>query len=200
MKFFVFLMLFIPPCFGQANFQQVIQLLQQDKVNRSDFIQQKKIQILKRPLISKGYLIFSQEKGLYWKIESPLESAFLITEQATIEQIYQEGRLISSKKHPVMSHHFATLFMQLFTGNIKQLSKQFKVDFQPQGKQSWQITLIPKERLLQKAIDFIQINGKRHLNELKIQEKNGDSNIYLLQFKSNKPLTKKELKLFINLL
>ncbi len=184
-----------PVDIDHPQLKEKVSLLQKEAVYRSQFTHQKKIRILKYPLISKGYFIFSKQKGLYWKVESPLTSAFLMTQQHLIEIVYRQGKIVSKKEHPQMNQHFGKIFLSLFSGDLTQLQAHFTLYFQQQENQ-WNLGLIPKEALLKKVIHSIQMIGQTHINRLLIQEKSGDSSDYLFDFQSNAPLTPQEKALF----
>jgi hypothetical protein len=180
---------------NNITFKNTLSILQQDAINRSQFIHRKKIAILKRPLISSGYFIFSQQKGLYWKVEKPLLSAFLMTEKKLIEIIYRQGKIREKKSHLQMGQHFGRIFLSLFNGNLAQLQDYFILYFQQQDKQ-WVLGLIPKEPLLKKVIKSIQLTGNRQIESLLIKEQSGDRSDYQFNFQSRLPLTTNELLLF----
>lgn len=163
-----------------TQFLKVMQRLQGISVMRSHFSQRKQIKILKRPLISKGFMLFSAKKGLYWQIKSPLSSITIFTKQGIFER--RDG-VVSQQKQVV---HFGNLFSAIFVGDINTLSEYFDLYFSGAKMGDWRIGLIPKRGMLQKVFRKIILKGSQQVEEVFIEEQRGDKT--LLQFSRIKTL------------
>lgn len=186
-----------------TEFLTVTQRLQRISVMRSHFSQRKQIKILRRPLISKGFMLFSAKRGLYWQIESPLSSITIFTKQGLFEK--RHG-VVSRQKQAKMAN-FGSLFSAIFVGDIKTLSEHFVLYFSAAAKtdededeEGWKIGLIPKRKggMLQKVFNKIILKGSQQLEEIFLVEQRGDTT--LLQFSGIKTvpahLTSEEEKYF----
>lgn len=161
-----------------SDFLTVIQKLQHVNVMRGNFSQRKQIKILKRPLISKGFMLFSNEQGLYWRIESPLNSIMVFTKQGIFEK---HNDSVSRQKQA----NIGNLFSAIFAGDIKTLNRHFAIYFSIQAD-NWNIGLMPKTAMLQKVFRKIILKGKQQVEEIFIEELRGDTT--LLQFSGIKTL------------
>ncbi len=177
----------------QTKFLTVMQKLQHISVMRSNFSQRKQIKILKRPLVSRGFMLFSSEQGLYWQIESPLSSIAIFTQQGIFEK---RNGVISQQKQAKVAD-FGNLFNAIFAGDIKTLNRHFEIYFAAKTDH-WNIGLIPKTLILQKVFHKIILKGKQFVEEIFIEEPRGDTT--LLQFSTIKTipaqLTLEEKKYF----
>lgn len=155
----------------EPEFLLVTEKLQRIKVMRSHFSQHKKIKILRKPLISKGFMLFSVKQGLYWQIKSPLSSTTVFTKNG----IFAKNNGISQRQSGQMGH-FGELFSAIFSGDINTLSKHFELYFSIQTG-SWCIGLIPKPGILKKVFNKITLIGHQQIEEILLEEPRGDTTV-----------------------
>jgi len=158
-----------------AEFASVTHRLQRVQVMRSQFTQQKQIKILKKPLISKGIVVFSQQQGLYWQIDSPLHSITIFTKQGIFEK--KDG--VVMRHTQAKTGNFGELLTAIFAGDTATLAGYFDVYFSVETD-GWRIGLRPKTELLQQALRKITLQGRQHVEEVVIEELRGD--VTQLQF------------------
>lgn len=158
---------------GQKTLNALTQDLNKDRGVRGNFKQTKNIAILKQPLLSSGEFVFSRSQGLYWHTEEPFNSELLITKDKLVQR--GEARSISElniNDHPlarIMTEVFGALFIQ----DQQTLARYFNQFFVSQGN-TWQLGLLPNHHTFTQFIQQVVVRGQRQINEISIQEHNGD--------------------------
>lgn len=59
--------------------------MEQYPVVRAEFIQNKQMPALKRPLVTSGRLVFSRRHGVLWQIEQPYRMSYVLGEERIVE-------------------------------------------------------------------------------------------------------------------
>ncbi len=155
-------------------FFSVIDKLQKNNFFRSDFIQKKHIKILSSPLISRGNILFSADKGIIWKINKPFQSKLIISENKITEISLQNGTPVKTQKKLSGMQSFYIIFQALFTGDIKTIRQYFSVTYQGNTKK-WTIFLTPLSSPLNKIFNEISLTGDEQIKNIVFSEKNQDS-------------------------
>ena len=156
------------------SFLKVRDSLSGASVVRSKFKQKKSIKVLKKPIVSRGRFIFSSAKGLYWNIGAPINSSYILTPKYMIER--EKGfrpKVITPKQQPAL-FGLTEIFQAIFVGDLKRLSRDFKLHFVGTSSQ-WTIGLIPQRGLLKKMFKKIILKGSGQVTQVKLFEGNGDS-------------------------
>jgi hypothetical protein len=165
---------------------------------RSDFVQTKKISVLKFPLITKGGFLYATDYGVSWKIMTPFEAEIVITSAGYFER--KNGEMLTetpaSSKPQIL--RYLNTFLLLFSGKFDELGQFFSLSFLQNGN-DWYIGLTPRGELA-KVIQNIQLSGSvpARVKKLSIKEVNGDFTkikFYDTAY-STKSLTESEQKLF----
>jgi outer membrane lipoprotein-sorting protein len=151
---FFFLFLTLPLFSAQADTWET---LRQNgtlvKSVRADFVQEKHLKILARPIISRGTFIFQVPGSLRWEYISPIKSILLIHNGRTKKFIQRDGELVSE---PGMS--FAA--MQIVLQDISQwLSGNFTENpgFIASLEDERQIVLRPRNKAMTRLINKIEL-------------------------------------------
>ena len=165
---------------------------------RSDFVQTKKISVLKFPLITKGRFLYAADYGVLWKIITPFEAEIVITSAGYFER--KKGEMLAATpagaKPQIQS--YLNAFLLLFSGKFKELQQLFSLSFLQSGN-DWVIGFTPRGGLA-KVIQNIQLSGSlaARVDNLSIKEVNGD--FTKIQFHdtaySTQTLSESEQKLF----
>ena len=81
--------------------------LSQAEVLRADFVQSKTMAAFKKPLVTRGQLVFAPRHGVIWKIEHPLRLTYVLREDRLIE-IAADGReqVKTARELPAGPHPF----------------------------------------------------------------------------------------------
>ena len=142
----------------------------------ADFIQTKSLRALKRPLVSKGQVIYLAEKGILWQIREPFPTRLLVKRDALVKwNDAGEAQRLSFAQSPIFGA-LARIFTALFTGEVDPLRKFFQIDSDI-GTSSWQLTLTPLDKDLARIIARVRARGGRFVNELRIKEGRGDQTL-----------------------
>jgi outer membrane lipoprotein-sorting protein len=143
------LFLFAPVCFGQTADQEpvVLQSIQ------ADFIQEKHLKILVRPIISTGTFIFQAPQSLRWEYRTPVPSILLMHGGRVKKFIEKDSLLVEDKGMGLDS-------MQVVLGEISNWldgrfsdNDMFSVSFPDKST----VLLTPKEQALAGMISKIEL-------------------------------------------
>lgn len=132
-------------------------------ITQGDFQQEKRLKILRKPLLSTGTFTYHQSKGVIWKTLTPIPSLLLVN----------ESRLLTGQGEQAVPAAFGKVFKAMLGGELEQLAEGFTVTGEEQ-KKSWRLQLKPKDELLQKIISTIVLTGDTELRGLEIQETGGN--------------------------
>ena len=127
------------------------------------FQQEKRLKILRKPLLSTGTFTYHQSKGVIWKTLTPIPSVLMIN----------ESKLLTGQGEQTVPAAFGNVFKALLGGELNRLSEGFDITGKEQ-KTSWHLQLTPKDTLLKKVINTILLTGDTDLRTLEIQEVTGN--------------------------
>ena len=145
---------------------QITAHLAKSEITQGDFQQEKRLKVLRKPLISTGTFTYHQSKGVIWKTLTPVASLLLVN----------DTRLLTSQGEQAVPSAFGKVFNAMLGGDLSQLSDGFSMSGSDQ-ETSWQIELKPKDELLKKVINSIVLSGDNELRLLEIQESGGNTTI-----------------------
>ena len=148
---------------------QITTHLAKTEITQGNFQQEKRLKILRKPLISTGSFTYHQTKGVIWKTLTPVPSLLLVN----------DTRLLTGQGELSVPAAFGKVFKAMLGGDLNQLSDGFSISGSDQ-KTVWQIELKPKDELLKKIISSIALSGDNELRLLEIKEAGG--NISLIKF------------------
>lgn len=137
--------------------------LAKTEITQGNFQQEKRLKILRKPLISTGSFTYHQTKGVIWKTLTPVPSLLLVN----------DTRLLTGQGELSVPAAFGKVFKAMLGGDLNQLSDGFSISGSDQ-KTVWQIELKPKDELLKKIISSIALSGDNELRLLEIQEAGGN--------------------------
>jgi len=133
------------------------------EITQGDFQQEKRLKILRKPLISTGSFTYHQTKGVIWKTLTPVPSLLLVN----------DAHLLTTQGELAVPAAFGKVFKAVLGGDLNQLSDGFSISGSDQ-KTAWQIELKPKDEQLKKIISSIVLSGDNELRLLEIQESGGN--------------------------
>jgi len=166
----------------QSNLNNILQKLQKNTVLRSQFKQARYLKILSKPIISEGQLNYFSGKGIIWKIQTPIKSTIIIS-QNKITEINPDGQLTSR----VNLGSIYTLLDALFNGNDKTLKQNFDISYNI-STQQWILKLTPTSAPLNKIFKTIEIQGQQQITRITLIDANSDSTVISLHSTDTKPL------------
>lgn len=153
---------------------RMAQRLDQAPVLRTDFTQEKSMAAFRKPLQTRGKLVFARGQGVIWAIESPFRLSYVLAEDRIVE-IGEDGvaQVRTTRDIPGLAQ-VASLFRALLGAQTDALAEHFTVT--PEGTlDAWRLLLVPKPGPLTQAMKEIRMSGGRHVERIRIEETNGDS-------------------------
>lgn len=160
-----------------ADFTATVQQLKQVHWLHGLFEQRKYMQVLSRPFVSQGRMLFDAEKGLYWQIDMPVQTGYVINTRGI--------RAVTAKaaaKPLPMSADIGKLFTAIFAADMQVLGRLFDIyyahtGYEHAGKSEglWRIGLKPKRKEIERVLKSISLSGQQYIQTIVIQEFNGDS-------------------------
>jgi outer membrane lipoprotein-sorting protein len=133
-------------------------------ITQGEFQQEKRLKILRKPLISTGSFTYSQSKGVIWKTLTPIPSLLLVN----------DAHLLTGQGEQAVPPAFGKVFKAMLGADLQQLSDGFIITGEDK-KSAWTLQLTPKDELLKKIISSIVLNGDTELRGLDMQEVNGNT-------------------------
>lgn len=130
-----------------------------------DFRQERVLSILPVPLESNGNYQYCLSAGLNWKTLHPVETEFAFDANGKPNDPV-ETNLPGSKE-------FFEIFVNLFSGDMDVIEKQFSIEASAEGE-LWELILVPKSRIVAEYIDHIRLLGKETIEYLEVVEAAGD--------------------------
>ena len=173
---FVFLLtLFLFPSISNASL--LLDSLKSKTVNaksvNGEFTQHKIVKGLSIPLISKGIFSYSEDDKLVWHIKTPIENKYSIAYSQITSKSAVEGVFEGLDAPQDQYQKIITMFLDLFSGNWDVLEKYFDITGESNAT-GWNATLVPKDEFFKTLFISLQLQGNEHINNMLIDEKNGD--------------------------
>ncbi|MBF6636998.1 outer membrane lipoprotein carrier protein LolA [Rouxiella silvae] len=147
----------------------------QQPVLRADFSQQRSVSGMDQKLNSSGNLIISRSDGLWWQQQKPFPLSLLLTESKMVQTMPgQEPQVVTAQNNPQM-FQFNSLLTALFHADHRALEQNFALDFHDRGQGNWTLELTPKTSPLNRLFKTITLDGQTFLNNIDINDMQGDS-------------------------
>lgn len=141
---------------------------------RAHFTQTQIRAALKQPLVSSGSLLLARGRGVIWRIETPYQATYLITDAGVSEIDAAGQRVGGASPHGARGVAEVSRMMRaMLGGDLSALYSQF--DVQASGTPAqWRMQLTPNQPQLAQAIKGLQMSGGSYLRTLHITLTNGD--------------------------
>jgi hypothetical protein len=163
---------------NQSAFMGEVTRLQLKGEQVKGFTQQKRIAVLKRPLVSTGSIVLSPS-GICIATRTPFRSSVKITTEGIWQQTGNQKTSVKKADDHIEIRHTARILIALFTADQSVLEKRFSLYFQ-KTEAGFTIGLRPKDRLLARIISEIVIEGAEEIHRIAIKEANGDETAILI--------------------
>jgi hypothetical protein len=165
MKLLAIVLLLIPLRAGLAAdlLAEIDARLVKTEMTEGRFRQEKNIKVLKNPLISTGVFIYHQSRGVIWRTLTPVSSVLLVN----------QTRLLTEQGEQALPPAFGRVFTAMFGGDLQAMNEGFDISG-TNDKTAWKLQLKPKDALLQKVIVGMQLTGEKELQQIDIEEANGN--------------------------
>ncbi|WP_160051934.1 outer membrane lipoprotein carrier protein LolA [Shewanella litoralis] len=169
---------------------------------RGQFLQQRHLAVLKKPLQSQGRFIFSPSQGLVWQQLKPFNSLMVLKDQQLTQQNSQGKvqQLSSAASGNPIAQQLPRLLQAIMAGDINALSADFRLFMPTETTGSvWQFGLQAKDPQVHAAMGNITLSGDKHIRTLIMTSQQTDISDYTyIQFTNTEqgPLSNSELALF----
>lgn len=154
--------------------QSLMQALSQQPLRHFRFVQEKKLAMLGKPLITEGELQLGIDQTVTWDIRKPYQLRYVIT-QDRIREIDDKGeRVLMTGQNPL-----ATALNQAMTATFSgqwQEAEAVAAVTVSGNPDDWQLHVTPLTTELQGLIASITVSGHQNqIDSVVIAEQNGDS-------------------------
>ncbi|MBU2711261.1 outer membrane lipoprotein carrier protein LolA [Zooshikella harenae] len=143
-----------------------------------DFLQEKHISVLSKPLISKGSFKVTNDK-IDWVITAPVAKHFVFDQNGVIDQSKSVSQTDAMGNNQALKQ-FSAIFRPLFTGNKEQLQQFFSISVKKLNEHKWVLDLRPKDALLRKGLDNVELIINQLVEVIHVTETNGDKTLIKL--------------------
>jgi len=169
----LFLLLQVSMLHAAPTLEQLAELTDSPATLKGDFKQKKTIKAFDASIISTGTFSYKRHTFIRWNTVAPVANQLMMTPKGmTSQQDGEELVSLSADKTPAIKM-LSEIFFAVLTAEWETLANYF--DVQIDGDQAgWQVVLTPKENALKEAVVQVNLAGDRLLNEVTLQEKNGD--------------------------
>ena len=185
----LFAALLFTPLAHAFDLQQLSEQLAKPQVIHGDFIQEKHLRALPKPLTSTGTFVLAKDHGLLWQLKTPLQQDYRINAQGIARRDGTQWQMLPGKSAGAEQNR---LFLAVLQGDSSGLQRDF--DLQLQGEPSrWALTLTPRSLLLKQVFARINIEGGELVQRIELQEAQGDSTLLKMPNSvGNQPLSNAE--------
>ena len=140
---------------------RIVERLASYPVVRADFVQERTVASLTKPITSSGRMVLSREQGLLWQIEQPVKAALVFSAN-------------DSTGGGVAQAEMSRLIRAIVGADLRELRQTFAIE--PRGDlERWTLHLRPKAREIAQYLRGIELAGGKHLEVISIAEASGDS-------------------------
>lgn len=158
-----------------------------------DFVQTKKMKLLKKEMVSKGVMYFQHPNKLRWQYTSPYEYIFLLNGDKVDLKSAKSSQSIDIKENK-MFRQIAVIVLGSVTATNLMGNADFNVEIYKDAN-SYYAKLYPKKKEFKQIYNTITIFFKSDLSmvtNVKMEEKSGDiTDVKLSNVKLNIPIGEK---------
>ena len=170
--------------------------VEQSPVVRAEFVQSRQIAAMKRPLVTSGRLLFSQQHGVLWLIEQPYRIGYVLAEDRVVEIASDGSRRERGPRDVPGLAQVGRVFRAMLGANTSALQEHFEVTATVDA-QKWELVLKPRQAQLAQFLSGMQLSGSRFVETILVSEAGGDStHIRLRNTQGASAPTDAELQLF----
>lgn len=148
--------------------------LQQPQNVHGNFVQQKYLKNMNKPISSQGQFVLAQNMGLLWQMKKPFVDTLRVRKNG-IEQLTQ-GKWLAMQQN--MQKKQIKLFLNLLGGHTVDLQSQFNMQLTG-TPQNWKLLLQPKTALMKQIFTQIEIEGDSLVKKIVLAETQGDKTVMM---------------------
>ncbi len=150
---------------------EVQQLLTLSQAREARFEQEKRVAGLSQPLRATGELLLVRDLGLWWQQQKPFPLTLVLTPTRMVQQM--AGQPATVIDNPQLLE-FSQMLLALFGSDEATLGRYFTIDFHS-TEAGWQLVLVPSQAPLDKVFASLTLSGQGQLDQLLIEDRQGDS-------------------------
>jgi hypothetical protein len=139
---------------------RIVERLASYPVVRADFVQERTVASLTRPVTSSGRMVLSREQGLLWEIEQPVKASLVFSANGAAE-----GGAVQAE--------MSRLIRAIISADLRELRTTFEVEARG-DLERWTLHLRPQGREVAQYLRGIELAGGKHLEAIGIVEATGD--------------------------
>jgi outer membrane lipoprotein carrier protein len=144
---------------------------------RTRFREEKRIALLKKPLVSEGTIQFSRPGLLLRTAEKP-ERVSVLLDQSNLRMADPSGTHTIALAENPMVRSFVLTFVHVLSGDRAALEQQYALQFEEVPGAGWRLTLSPKAADLARIVKRAVIEGKGiDVARMTLEEGSGDSTV-----------------------
>ena len=167
----LFLLLTWPLQAAPLSRAEVQQLLALSQAKEARFEQEKQVAGLSQPLRASGELLLVRDLGLWWQQQKPFALTLTLTPQRMVQQVAGQPATVIDSPQLL---EFSQMLLALFGSDEATLSRYFSIDFQS-SEAGWQLVMVPTQAPLDKVFASLTLSGQGQLDQLLIEDRQGDS-------------------------
>lgn len=167
----LFLLLTWPLQGAPLSRAEVQQLLALSQAKAAHFEQEKRVAGLSQPLRASGELLLVRDLGLWWQQQKPFPLTLVLTPTRMVQQM--AGQPATVIDNPQLLE-FSQMLLALFGSDEATLGRYFTIDFHS-AETGWQLVLVPSQAPLDKVFASLTLSGEGQLDQLLIEDRQGDS-------------------------
>lgn len=181
-----------------ASVREVLQPFSKLVGLKVEFVEEKRILLLKKPLVNRGSVVFMAPGNLVRRIDSPTASAVWIRPgQFWVRDKSGERKLEVARWGP--ANVLVNSFLYVLRGDVDALNKHYRSALTCQGG-AWKLELTPRAPELAKIVRSLRITGQQAAPEtLELVDGSGDTSLTRFGKASNQVrYTEAQLKRFFS--
>lgn len=155
-------------------FAAMSERLERQALLRSNFRQERSLQILQRPLRSSGRMVLREGEGILWLVEEPHAVAYLIRSGEILEWEGEDApRRVAMASVPAF-RLLTEMFLAALAGDPVALQEGFRAETLS-ADEGWRLRLTPRSDDLAGLIASLEVAGDRYVEEVHLREVKGDA-------------------------
>ncbi len=162
-----------PPAASADTLSRIGAQIERYPVLRAEFVQSKQMAAMKRPLLTRGRLTFSRQRGVLWRIEQPYRITYLLGETRIVEIAADGVRRVRETGEVPGLAQVGRVFRAMLGANGAALREYFDIAVQGDATR-WTIELTPRQAQLAQYLSGMTLSGGRFVEEIRIVETGGD--------------------------
>ncbi|MDO6685290.1 MULTISPECIES: LolA family protein [unclassified Agarivorans] len=175
------------PIDASATFLQQLSLAEGEHY-QANYIQYRKLKVMKKPLVSSGHLVINAENGLLWQQLKPLKQTLIVTSKSVRQLDSDDADMSLPNAAEQMINAWAPMMQHVVLGEWSELSQRFEILIAKDSSvEAWQILLKPIDQQMKNALLSIELSGSTALDNIKMHQVNQD--ILTIQLLQAEPVT-----------